>query len=62
MSGYRYTCARGLEFQEIVYLLSQLKASGKKIIGADLCEVGVGMDDWDANVGARMLWQLVHCL
>lgn len=52
----------GLEFQEVVYLLNQLKASGKRVIGADLCEVGVGLDDWDANVGARILWQLVHCL
>ena len=32
------------------------KESGKEIIGCDLNEVG--NNDWDANVGARMLYQL----
>lgn len=53
----------GLEFEEVVYLLSQLKKSGKNIIGFDLCEVATdGLNDWDANVGARMLWQLMLLL
>lgn len=51
----------GLDFHELAYLLNKLKASGKQVIGADLCEVGVNTSDWDANVGARVLWQLVHC-
>ena len=34
--------------------------AGKKIIGFDLNEVAPGNEgDWDANVGARALWQLV---
>jgi agmatinase len=48
----------GLEFDEAVYLLSQLVKSGKRIIGFDVSEVSPGNDDWDANVGARILYQL----
>ena len=34
--------------------------SGRRIIGFDLNEVSPGSSgDWDANVGARALWQLV---
>jgi agmatinase len=45
---------------EIRYLLQQLTAAGKRIIGFDLNEVAPGNEgDWDANVGARALWQLV---
>jgi agmatinase len=41
-------------------LLFKLVGSGKSIIGFDLNEVSPGSDgDWDANVGARALWQLV---
>lgn len=48
----------GLEFEELMYLLNALKASGKEIIGFDLCEVAPGSDGWDGNVGARVLYQL----
>jgi agmatinase len=49
----------GLEFDQAVYLLKKVVKSGKKIIGFDLNEVAPGKDnDWDANVGARMLYQL----
>lgn len=48
----------GLSFEQATYLLSQLAASGKKIIGFDLVEVAPGEDDWDGNVGARMLFHL----
>ena len=48
----------GFEFYEALFLIDQLKASGKTIIGLDLCEVAPGEDDWDANVGARLLYQL----
>jgi agmatinase len=52
--------AGGFELQEISYLFFKLVDSGKKIIGFDLNEVAPGNDgDWDANVGARALWQLV---
>jgi agmatinase len=49
----------GLAFEEATYLLSRLAASGKRIIGFDLVEVSPGKEsDWDANVGARLLWHL----
>jgi agmatinase len=50
----------GLSFDEACYLLEKLAASGKKIIGFDLCEVAPGVegDEWDANVGARILYKL----
>lgn len=48
----------GLWFDEATYLLSQLKASGKEIIGFDLVEVAPGQDDWNGNVGARMLFHM----
>jgi len=50
----------GLEFQQAAYLIKRLAQSGKKIIGFDLCEVAPGSTDWDANVGARMLYQLCN--
>jgi agmatinase len=50
----------GFDLQEIVYLFFKLVASGRTIIGFDLNEVSPGKNgDWDANVGARALWQLV---
>ncbi len=49
----------GLSFREIDYLLWMLANSGKRIIGFDLCEVAPGSsDEWDANVGARILYKL----
>ncbi len=48
----------GLQYEEFIYLLNSLKASGKTIIGFDLCEVSPGEDDWDGNVGARALFHL----
>lgn len=49
----------GFAFEEATYLLSRLAASGKTIIGFDLVEVTPGPHgDWDANVGARLLWHL----
>lgn len=53
----------GLAFEEATYLLSRLAASGRTIIGFDLVEVSPGKhDDWDGNVGARMLWHLCGVL
>lgn len=50
----------GFDLQEIVYLFFKLVESGRTIIGFDLNEVAPGENgDWDANVGARALWQLV---
>jgi agmatinase len=52
----------GLWFDEATYLLSMLNAKGKKVIGFDLVEVSPGTDDWNGNVGARMLFHLCGVL
>jgi agmatinase len=52
--------AGGFEFHEAIYLIKKLVRSGKTIVGFDLCEVAAGENDWDANVGARILFQLCH--
>lgn len=52
----------GFEANEIFYLLKKVKASGRKIIGFDLNEVGVSNDEWDENVGARILYKLCNLL
>ena len=48
----------GFELDQVMYLLKQVVASGRQIIGADLCEVAPGMDEWDGNVGARALYRM----
>jgi len=49
----------GLSYEQATYLLDRLAASGKNIIGADLVEVAPGEnDEWDGNVGARLLYHL----
>ncbi len=52
--------AGGLSFHQAVYLLDSVVRSGRKIVGFDLVEVAPrGEDDeWDANVGARILYKL----
>jgi agmatinase len=52
----------GLDFNQVVYLFKKLVDSGRKIIGFDLCEVTPGNDEWDANVGARILYKLVNLM
>ncbi len=49
----------GLSFQQTTFLLKTLACSGKRIIGFDLNEVAPREgDEWDANVGARLLHKL----
>jgi len=50
----------GLEFQQAVYLIKQVVASGRTIIGFDLVEVGPADNEWDTNVGARLLYHLCN--
>ncbi|CAN5321358.1 agmatinase family protein [soil metagenome] len=51
----------GLEFFQAKKLIQAVAKSGRTIIGFDLNEVGAGKDnDWDANVGARVLWELCN--
>jgi agmatinase len=48
----------GLEQEEAFYLVKEVVRSGRQIIGFDLCEVAPGADQWDGNVGARVLYRL----
>jgi agmatinase len=52
----------GFEAEQMVYLIRLIIASGRRFIGFDLDEIGVGDTDWDANVGARILWKLCNLL
>ncbi len=51
----------GLSFHQANLVLDRLVRSGKRVIGFDLTEVAPGdsgTDEWDANVGARLLYKL----
>ncbi len=49
----------GLDYSEALFLFKALKESKKTIIGFDLNEVAPGKDtEWDANVGARLLYKM----
>lgn len=48
----------GLGFEEALYLIEMVVESGRTIIGADLVEVAPGENDWDGNVGSRILWRM----
>ncbi len=52
----------GLRYSELEYLIFMVVKSGRNIIGFDLCEVGDNPNGWDANVGARVLYQLCGAL
>jgi len=52
----------GLKFSEATYLLTKLVKSGREIIGFDLCEVAPGANEWNGNVGARLLYKLCNLM
>lgn len=49
----------GLSWNEAIGLLRAIRRSGKRIVGLDLCEVSPGETEWDANVGARLLYKMI---
>jgi agmatinase len=51
----------GLSFHEASYLLGAIARAGRRIVGFDLVEVvpDPGGGEWDANVGARVLYKLI---
>jgi agmatinase len=51
----------GLSFEEAVYAIAAVVESGRRIVGFDLNEVSPGPrgNEWDANVGARLLYKLI---
>lgn len=46
----------GFTYHEAVYMIQALKDRQVEILGFDLCEVGA--EEWDGNVGMRLLYQL----
>ncbi len=48
----------GLSFEEALYLIGEVVDSGREIIGFDLVEVAPGATEWNAIVGARLLYRL----
>jgi agmatinase len=49
----------GLSWNEAIGLLRAIRRAGKRIVGFDLCEVSPGETEWDANVGARLLYKMI---
>lgn len=51
----------GLDFHQVCTLLLALVRSGRRIVGFDLVEVAPGPpgDEWDGNVGARLLYKMI---
>ena len=49
----------GLELDEAFYLIREV-ADSREIIGFDLCEVGP--QEWDGNVGARIVYKLCNLM
>jgi agmatinase len=54
--------AGGFEAEQMYYLFKKVIDSGRKLIGFDLNEVSTSHDEWDANVGARVLFKLCNLL
>ncbi|RAJ82136.1 agmatinase [Chitinophaga dinghuensis] len=52
----------GFETEQVYYLFKRVIASGRQLIGFDLNEVSASHDEWDANVGARVLFKLCNLL
>jgi len=50
----------GFEMEQIIYLVEKLVGSKRNIIGFDVNEVAPGKDEWDANVGARLLYRVAN--
>ncbi len=54
--------AGGFEAEQITYLFKKVLESGRKFIGFDLNEVGVGEGAADANIAARLLYKMCNLL
>jgi len=52
----------GFEVEQVLYLIKRIIQSGRRFIGFDLDEIAIGENDFDANVGARILWRLCNLL
>ncbi len=52
----------GFETNQVFYLFKKILESGRQLIGFDLNEVGISHNEWDENVGARVLFKLCNLL
>ena len=62
--------AGGFEAEQVLFLIQKVVESGKKIIAFDINEItpgkpagrsgNAGRDEWDANVGARLLYRITN--
>ena len=52
----------GLETEQVFYILRRILKTGRTLVGFDLVEVGVSTNEWDENVGARVLYKLCNLL
>jgi agmatinase len=52
----------GFETEQIFYLFKKVLQSGRQLIGFDLNEVGISPNEWDENVGARVLFKLCNLM
>ena len=67
---YRWYCPNtgtpvpgGLSYEQLTYFLNKVASSDKNLIGMDLVEVAPGEEDeWDGNVGARLLFHMCGVL
>jgi agmatinase len=50
--------AGGFETEQVLFLLEKIVRSGKRILAFDINEISPGEDEWDANVGARLLYRI----
>jgi agmatinase len=52
----------GFQFEEALHLVQEVAESGRTIIGFDINEVSPREDEWDANVGARLLFRMINIM
>jgi agmatinase len=52
----------GFETEQLFFLFRKIIKSGRTIIGFDLNEVGISTNEYDENVGARVLFKLCNLL
>jgi len=52
----------GFQFEEALHLVQEVVESGRTIIGFDINEVSPRDDEWDANVGARLLFRMINIM
>lgn len=54
--------AGGYTPEQMIFLFQMIQENNIEIIGFDINEVGVSENEWDANVGARLLFQMLATL